>query len=75
VVASAVGPHREVIGHPGLLGPPRDAGALAEALGRVLDDEGLAADLAGRGPAQIAGLTWERTAEGLVALWRRAAGR
>jgi glycosyltransferase involved in cell wall biosynthesis len=75
VVASSVGAHREVIGDAGLLVPPRDPGALADALGRVLGDAALAADLAARGSAQVAGLTWDRTAAGLVALWRRAADR
>jgi glycosyltransferase involved in cell wall biosynthesis len=73
VVASAAGSHPEVIGDAGLLVPPGDHDALAEALGRVVGDPALAADLARRGPARVAGLTWARTAEGLVQLWRRAA--
>jgi glycosyltransferase involved in cell wall biosynthesis len=73
VVASSAGAHPEVIGDAGLLVPPGDVDALAHALGRVLGDEALARELGGRGPSQVAGLTWDRTAEGLVALWRRAA--
>jgi glycosyltransferase involved in cell wall biosynthesis len=73
VVASTAGALPEAVGDAGLLVPPGDPDALAGALRRVLDDEGLAADLSARGPAQVAALTWERTAEGLVDLWRRAA--
>jgi glycosyltransferase involved in cell wall biosynthesis len=75
VVASTAGALPEAIGDAGLLVPPRDPDALGAALARVLGDAGLAADLAARGPAQVAGLTWDRTADGLVDLWRRAAAR
>jgi glycosyltransferase involved in cell wall biosynthesis len=73
VVASTAGALPEAVGDAGLLVPPQDPDALAEALARVLGDDGLAADLAARGPAQVAGLTWARTADGLVDLWQRAA--
>jgi glycosyltransferase involved in cell wall biosynthesis len=72
VVASDAGSHREVIGDAGLLVPAGDDAALGAALARVLDDEGMAADLRDRGPQRASTLTWDRTAEGLVDLYRRA---
>jgi glycosyltransferase involved in cell wall biosynthesis len=72
VVASDAGSHREVIGDAGLLVPAGDPIALAAALARVLDDEALAADLRRRGPARAGALTWDRTADGLVELYRKA---
>jgi glycosyltransferase involved in cell wall biosynthesis len=73
VVASSAGSHPEVIGDAGILVPARDHAALVDGLRRVLEDAGLAAELRRRGPAQVAGLSWERTAAGLVDLWARAA--
>ena len=54
VVAAASNGPRGLIrsGETGLLVPLEDAKALAEALGRVLGDKALAADLAGRGRAE-----------------------
>ena len=49
-----------------------DADALAGSLQQVLTDRELAADLGARGRARAAGYTWERTADGLVELYRRA---
>lgn len=72
VVASDAGSHREVIGDAGLLVPADDHDRLVGALSRVLSDETLADDLRRRGPLQAAPLTWERTTDGLVDLWRRA---
>ena len=51
-----------------------DADALAGSLQQVLTDRELAADLGARGRARAAGYTWERTADGLVELYRRATG-
>ncbi|HEX4869005.1 MAG TPA: glycosyltransferase family 1 protein [Acidimicrobiales bacterium] len=74
VVASDRGSHPEVVGDAGLLVPADDEHALADALRRVLTDAALDADLRARGPARAARFTWPRTAEGIAALWRRAAG-
>jgi glycosyltransferase involved in cell wall biosynthesis len=62
------------VGDAGLLVPADDEHALADALRRVLTDAALDADLRARGPARAARFTWPRTAEGIAALWRRAAG-
>lgn len=51
-----------------------DADALADALQRVLDDQELSAQLGARGRARAAGFTWERTAEGLIGIYRLATG-
>jgi glycosyltransferase involved in cell wall biosynthesis len=72
VVASDAGSHREVIGDAGLLVPATDHDALVSALSRVLTDGALADDLRRRGPLQVASLTWDRTTDGLIDLWRRA---
>lgn len=72
VVASSAGAHPEVVGDAGVLVPPGDHDALVAGLHRVLTDAALVTDLRRRGPARVAHLTWDRTAEGLVALWRRA---
>jgi glycosyltransferase involved in cell wall biosynthesis len=72
VVASDAGSHPEIIGDAGLLVPPSDVDALATAIRSVLDDAGLAAELARRGPIRAARLTWGATADGIVDLWRRA---
>jgi alpha-1,3-rhamnosyl/mannosyltransferase len=51
---------------------PLDLDAIAAALRRVLEDEGLAIDLRARGLAHAAGFTWRRMADGMVRSWHRA---
>ena len=72
VVASAVGGIPEVVddGRTGLLVPPSDPKALADAVNRLLDDPGLAAEMgrAGRERA-IAEFSWRAIAEQTVALY------
>jgi glycosyltransferase involved in cell wall biosynthesis len=72
VVASDAGSLPEVLGGAARLVPVKDDEALAEALSMVLDDEGERARLAAAGRARAAGYAWDRTAEGLVGLYRRA---
>jgi glycosyltransferase involved in cell wall biosynthesis len=72
VVASDAGSHPEVVGDAALLVPPGDHDALVAGLGRVLEDDALAATLRASGPVQAGRLTWDRTAEGVVALYREA---
>lgn len=52
---------------------PFDVDAIAGALVRVASDEGLRADLSGRGRERAAALTWERTARAHVDLWTAVA--
>lgn len=61
----------EVVGEGGLLLPAEDEEGWAEALARVLTDEGLRAQLREAGFRQAARFTWQATAERLVALYAR----
>ncbi|WP_410649449.1 glycosyltransferase family 4 protein [Amycolatopsis sp. cmx-4-54] len=75
VVATTGGALPEVVGDAGILVPPGDVPALAEALTKVLGDEHLRADLADRGLATAGALSWRRTAEETAAYYRRVLGR
>jgi glycosyltransferase involved in cell wall biosynthesis len=66
VVASDTTSIPEVVGDAGLLCPPRDPDAFADALRRVLDDSELAASLRAKGLTRAAEFTWERTARELA---------
>jgi glycosyltransferase involved in cell wall biosynthesis len=63
----------EVVGDAGLLADPTDPAALADAVGRVLADPLLRADLVARGRARAAGFTWEATAAATAERLREAA--
>ena len=63
VVTSNASSLPEVVGDAGLLVEPTDVHALADALGRVLDDAPLRADLQQRGIRRAAQFTWARVAE------------
>lgn len=78
VVASATGGIPDVVtdGVNGLLVPPGDATALADALERVLTSKPLAATLTEGARQTAAGLlNWDRIAEGLLGSYHRLAGR
>jgi glycosyltransferase involved in cell wall biosynthesis len=66
VVAADTTSIPEVVGEAGLLCQPRDVDAFAAALRRVLDEDGLAAELRRRGLERAAEFTWERTALALA---------
>ena len=59
----------EVVGEAGLLLPPNDARAWAEALSRVLADAQLRADLRTRGLARARLFTWENAARRTLAVY------
>jgi glycosyltransferase involved in cell wall biosynthesis len=63
----------ELVGDAGLLVNPEDVDAIAGALGRVLDDAGLAEDLGRRGLERSRRYTWRATAEATLAVYRAAA--
>ncbi len=73
VVAGNAGAIPEVAGDGALLVDPTDVDAIAEGLTRVLDDSALAERLVRAGRRQAAGYSWRRAAEGLTALYHRAA--
>jgi glycosyltransferase involved in cell wall biosynthesis len=62
LVTSAGSPMAEVAGEAALAVPPGNAGALAWALGRVLDDPATEARLRQGGPEAARAHTWERSA-------------
>jgi glycosyltransferase involved in cell wall biosynthesis len=73
VVTSLGTSTEELAGDAGLLVDPRDADALADALGRVLADEALAARLGELGRARAAIYTWARSADLVLAAYREVA--
>ncbi|OSI76165.1 glycosyltransferase [Bradyrhizobium canariense] len=78
VVASATGGIPDVVtdGVNGLLVPPGNAAALADALERVLTSKSLTATLTDGARQTAAGqLNWDRIADGLLPSYRKLAGR
>jgi PEP-CTERM/exosortase A-associated glycosyltransferase len=77
LVASDVGGHRELVqdGHTGLLFPAGDASALADALGRLLDDHELRRRLERDGSDWVRQTrSWDRTMAAHADLYARALG-
>jgi len=74
VVTSRAGALPEVTAGAALLVDPDDVDGLAAALTRVLGDDELRRDLVERGHARVRDFTWEDTADGMMALYRRAVG-
>lgn len=72
VVATRAGSLPEVLGDAALLVPVGDDAALAEAMDAVLDGNGLRDTMVAAGRRNVRRYSWERTAEGLVGLYRRA---
>ena len=73
VVTSRGTSTEEISGDAALLIDPRDPGTIAEALARLLDDDGARLGLESAGLARAEGYTWERTAQGLADIYREAA--
>ncbi len=69
VVTADRGAMLEVAGDAALTVDPEDAGAIAGAMGRLVREPGLAADLAARGSARGREWTWVRTAETTLAAY------
>jgi glycosyltransferase involved in cell wall biosynthesis len=74
VITSNVTALPEVAGDAALLVDPYDTDAIRQAMLRLLQDEGLRADLRARGYERARDFTWERAADGVLATLRRAAG-
>jgi glycosyltransferase involved in cell wall biosynthesis len=64
-----------VVGDAALLHPPGDHEALAMALLRLIEDDGLRAELRARGQARAAGFSWERSAQATLEVYREAVRR
>ncbi|MFD0814195.1 glycosyltransferase family 4 protein [Amycolatopsis umgeniensis] len=75
VVATTAGALPEVVGDAGVLVPPGDPGALADAINSLLGDVRRRADLSERSLAAAATLSWRRTAEQTMDHYRRILGR
>jgi glycosyltransferase involved in cell wall biosynthesis len=73
VVCSNASSLPEVVGDAALLVDPYDPEALATAIERALDDEGLRDDLLRRGPAQARRFSWQASAATVRATLREAA--
>jgi glycosyltransferase involved in cell wall biosynthesis len=73
VVGYAGGAVGEVVGDAGLLVPSGDEDALANALGRFLDDGSLSAGLRARARARAALFSWDRAADETLAVYRSIA--
>ena len=76
VVATPVGCAQTLVVHErtGLLVPPRDAGALAAALKRMLSDPALRERCASAGFELVRDMTWTRTAQLTLDVYARAMG-
>jgi glycosyltransferase involved in cell wall biosynthesis len=72
VACSAVSALPEVAGDAALLFDPLSVDAIAAAVSHLLEDAALRARLVQRGYIRAAGFTWEHTAQGTVASYRRA---
>jgi glycosyltransferase involved in cell wall biosynthesis len=72
VVTSCVSSLPEVAGDAGLLVDPTSVDEIARATASVLTDQRLRERLVAAGLRRPAEFTWERTAEGTLASWRRA---
>ena len=71
VACSGRGAVAEVAGQAALFFDPESELAIAEAISRLLDDPGLAARLAAAGRERAGRFTWQATAEGTLASYRR----
>lgn len=69
VVTSAGTSTEEVAAGAGILVDPSDPEAIADGLRRVLDDDSLASELRTKGRERAATLTWDRTAELILAAY------
>jgi glycosyltransferase involved in cell wall biosynthesis len=73
VIAARAGALPEVMADAGMLVPPGEPAALADALERISADAGLRADLAARGRERCRAFSWEATARRTAAVYRELA--
>jgi glycosyltransferase involved in cell wall biosynthesis len=75
VVASCEGGSPEAVGDAALIVDPRDAGAIAAAMTRLLDDPSLRAALRARGLERVKSLGWDRVASTILSTIHELADR
>lgn len=74
ILASRIPVNEEIAGPAAEYLDPSDAAAWAAAIGRAVSEEGWRRDLAAKGRARVSTFSWDRTAEGTLAVWTGAAG-
>jgi len=70
VLTSSVSSLPEVAGDAAVLVPPNDVDAIAEGLGRLLEDDALRRRLSERGYRRASGFSWERCARETLAVYK-----
>jgi len=73
VITSNTSSLPEVVGDAAILVDPMDAGAIADAMARVLTDRTLAAELVRRGHARVCAFSWQRSVERVQAVYEEVA--
>ena len=73
VVGYAGGAVAEVVGDAGILVPSGEEDALANALGRFLDDDALRSGLRARARSRAHAFSWDRAASETLAVYRSVA--
>ena len=73
MVATRAGALPEVLGDAAEWADAGDPSSVAAALRAVLDDPARRADIVETGHGRLAAYSWDRTADGVVALYQRAA--
>ena len=63
VLASQISAHQEVIGEAGILIPPGESEAWAQALGEIVQNTALRMDLIAKGKECVKNFSWEKTAQ------------
>jgi glycosyltransferase involved in cell wall biosynthesis len=74
VLSSGASSLPEIVGEGGILLDPQDTSAWVQALGRVLADGTLRADLSARGVAQAGKFSWDRSARETISVYERLLG-
>ena len=75
VITSNVSSLPEIVGDAGILVPPTDTGALADALQALLTDDALHSRLRSMGLRRAGQFSWQRTAQQTLAVYRAALNR
>jgi glycosyltransferase involved in cell wall biosynthesis len=73
IIASKAASLPEVVGEGGILVPPTDVAAWAQAMREILLDEGRRQELGERGLEQAAKFSWQKTAEETLAVYEEVA--